>query len=385
MKVMHVRATNFFGGPEKQIIEHLRLLQATEVRPFLVSFYEKGRETELASRARALGVPVSSLPCLSAYDPMQLVRLRTLFSAERPELICSHDYRSTFISSIARAGLPARQIAFWRGITRENPKVALYYKIESRLLGKMDHVVVVSREQQRLLISRGLPSRKVSLVPNAVRVTGPHGDEQAVRLAELFNGLRGRKIIATAGRLSPEKGHKYLIGAMQSVTADMKDAVLLIFGEGPLRRELMQLAERLRCADSIYFLGFVPEFSSFLREIDLFVLSSLAEGLPNALLEALAAAKPVVATSVGGVPEIVTDGQTGILVSPGDSVGLARAITKVLCDPALANSMGQAGREAVRKSYSFEEQLRLLAQVYEKTLGRAGSSGCEGVACTDTR
>ena len=362
VRVMHIRASNFFGGPEKQVVEHMRLLKRTQVQPLLCSFHEKGDETELVGRARALGIRTFSVPCRSAYDPAQILRLRKIFSSEKPELVCTHDYRSTFLSLIARARLPVRQIAFLRGITKENLKVSLYYKMENWFLKRMDHVVVVSKEQQNLLVLQGLPVYKVSLVPNAVEI------EQDSTPSTLLSKFRGKTIIATAGRLSPEKGHEYLIAAMPRVIAGRRDAVLVLFGDGPLRDRLTRLAERVGCANSIHFLGYVPGFSSFLKDIDLFVLPSLMEGLPNALLEALAAAKPVVATTVGGVPEIVANGKTGLLVSPRDSGQLAGAMIELLSDPGFASALGQAGQDAIRKSYSFEKQLQLLMEVYTKTL-----------------
>jgi len=362
VRVMHIRASNFFGGPEKQVVEHMRLLKRTQVQPLLCSFHEKGDETELVGRARALGIRTFSVPCRSAYDPAQILRLRKIFSSEKPELVCTHDYRSTFLSLIARARLPVRQIAFLRGITKENLKVSLYYKMENWFLKRMDHVVVVSKEQQNLLVLQGLPVYKVSLVPNAVEI------EQDSTPSTLLSKFRGKTIIATAGRLSPEKGHEYLIAAMPRVIAERRDAVLVLFGDGPLRDRLTRLAERVGCANSIHFLGYVPGFSSFLKDIDLFVLPSLMEGLPNALLEALAAAKPVVATTVGGVPEIVANGKTGLLVSPRDSGQLAGAMIELLSDPGFASALGQAGQDAIRKSYSFEKQLQLLMEVYTKTL-----------------
>jgi glycosyltransferase involved in cell wall biosynthesis len=378
IRVMHIRASNFFGGPEKQIVEHLKMLQESGIWPLACSFYENRTETEFIVKARSLGISSFSIRCLSAYDPGQILRLRRLLSREKPELVCTHDYRSTFLTYIARAGLPTRQIAFWRGTTRENLKLSVYYKIENYLLRRMDHLVVVSRKQQASLISHGQPESRISLVPNAVEVPPFEEKGRSEKLlyaersdapAPLFTRFRGRAIIATAGRLSPEKGHRYLIEAMPRVLASKRDAVLLIFGDGPLRTELARLADRMGCGDSIHFLGFVPGFASLLRDIDIFVLPSLIEGLPNALLEALAAAKPVVATAVGGVPDLVVDRKTGLLVSPRDGSRLAEAIILLLSDPGLARTMGLAGRESVRTSYSFERQFQLLAEAYSKTLG----------------
>ena len=365
IRAMHIRASNFFGGPEKQILEHLKLLKKGQIQPLLCSFCEKGGETELAVRARALGIRSFSVRCLGAYDPAQVLRLRKIFTREKPHLVCTHDYRSTFLSLIARPMLPVRQIAFLRGVTKENLKVALFYKIENRLLRGMDHVVVVSKKQQDSVIVKGCPAGKVSLVPNAVEI---ELDDNLSTPSTLLRKFRGKTIIATAGRLSPEKGHEYLIEAMPRVTAGRKDAVLLVFGDGPLREHLTRLAGKVGCGDSIHFLGYVPGFSSFLKDIHLFVLPSLMEGLPNALLEALAAAKPVVATAVGGVPDIVTDRKTGIVVLPRDSARLGDAITELLSDRGLAQALGLAGQEVIRESYSFEKQLRLLMDVYKKTL-----------------
>jgi len=376
IRVMHIRASNFFGGPEKQIVEHLKMLQKRGISSLACSFYENRAETDFIMKTRSLGIPSFSIRCLSAYDSGQIFRLRRLLSRERPDLVCTHEYRSTFLTYVARTGLPTRQIAFWRGTTRENLKLSAYYKIESSLMRRMDRVAVVSRKQQTLLISHGLPETKISLVPNAVEVPLPEegrseklrDSERSDPLAPLFAPFRGMAIIATAGRLSPEKGHRYLIEAMPRVLASKKDTVLLIFGDGPLRTELARLAERIGCGASVHFLGFVPGFGSLLRDIDIFVLPSLLEGLPNALLEAMAAAKPVVATDVGGVPDLVVDGKTGLLVSPRDASRLAEAITLLLSDSGFARTMGLAGRESVRKSYSFERQFQLLAEAYSKTL-----------------
>ena len=361
-KVLHVRASNFFGGPEKQIAEHLRLLKRTPVRPMVCGFQEKGLETELVRRARVLELPAFSIPSFSAYDPAQILRLRTILRKERPEILCSHDYRSTILSWMARANLPVRQVAFLRGITKENLKVALYYRMERALLRKMDHVVVVSKEQKSFLLSRGLKEDRVSCVPNAVKV-----ETEGVP-SKLLSKFRGKSIVATAGRLSPEKGHEYLIKAMPRVVASKPDAVLFIFGDGPLREHLEKLSKSVGCENSIHFLGYVPGFSSLLRDVQLFVLPSLSEGVPNALLEALSAARPVVATKVGGVPEMILTGETGLLVPPGNSDQLAESMIELLSAPGFAGSLGRAGQERVRRSYSFERQLELLIEVYTKTL-----------------
>jgi len=391
IKMIHVRASNFFGGPEKQIVRHLMLVRSRGVVPLLCSFDERRRQTELVTRSRELGLTCVSVPCVNAYDPRQIFHLRSLFLAERPEIVCTHDYRSNLLTRLAKRGLGVRQVAFWRGTTRENLKVRLYHRMERLLLKAADHVVVVSEEQRDSLISSvALSEDRISVVPNAVDVeskrkedTDERGSardilaspqtESAVgsgpRKGErrgFLDRFSGKTLVATSGRLSPEKGHEHLIRAFARVIKDRPDVVLLIFGDGPQRGELVKLARTLGCSDFIHFLGFVPDFASLLERIDVFVLPSLSEGLPNVLLEAMAAARPVVATAVGGVPELVLNGATGLLVSPGNSEEMAGAIGRLLSDTELARRLGGSGQEAVRKSYSFERQCELLMSVYAR-------------------
>ncbi len=375
IKVIHVRASNFFGGPEKQIVRHLSLLRDSDIDSVVCSFHEAGKEAELVSRSRELGLTSLSVPCSNAYDPRQISRLRSIFIRQRPQVVCTHDYRSNFLSRLAKTGLGAAHVAFWRGTTRENLKVRLFQWAERPLLKAADRVVVVSREQRDLLISSGFSEKKVAVVHNAVdvgSVVGRHPDSESAsrEWTALLGRFSGKTIIASVGRLSPEKGHEHLIRAVSTVHGNRPDVVLLIIGEGPLRRELTGLVRELGSGEFVHLLGLVPDFASFAGRIDLFVLPSVSEGLPNALLEAMAAARPVVATSVGGVPEVVTDGKSGLLVSPGNSDEMAGAMLRVLSDSELAGKLGLQGREAVRESFSFERQCGLLVDVYSGVVSR---------------
>ncbi|UCF79029.1 MAG: glycosyltransferase, partial [Candidatus Eiseniibacteriota bacterium] len=221
MKVSHVRASNFFGGPEKQIVHHLRLLQESGSDPLLFSFQEAGRETELIVRARGLGLRCVSIPCAHAYDPRQVFRLRKLLTEEGADIVCSHDYRSNVLTRLAVRGEGISRVAFWRGVTRENLKVAFFHQMERGLLRTASHIVVVSQEQHDALISGGLSGEKVSVVPNAVSV-GAVSQE----IPTFFEQFSGKTVVATAGRLSPEKGHNYLIRAFSRVLEDRSDLVL---------------------------------------------------------------------------------------------------------------------------------------------------------------
>jgi len=367
IRAAHVRASNFFGGPEKQILGHaLYALRTpgTGIRAIVFSFDEKGRETELVARARAARIEARSIPCLTAYDPRQISRLRRSLEGVSPDVVCTHDYRSSLLCSLALRGSGVPQIAFWRGVTRENLKVRLFHRVERRVLEAVDHVVVVSKEQRSFLTGRGFPPEKVTLAPNAVDVQGPAGPPQRRRLESIVGKLEGRTVLVTASRLSPEKGLSHLLDAMPRILRQNQDVTLLVFGDGPLRHRLSSQVERLGCAENVRFAGLVPDFASLVVEVDIFVLPSLSEGLPNALLEAMAASRPVVATSVGGVTDLLLDGENGLLVAPADSGALASAVLRLASDSELAGRLGQSAQATVRRTYSFAAQCELLDIVY---------------------
>ena len=373
IKAAHVRASNFFGGPEKQILGHAVQVLTTPARGIRVavfSFDEKGRETELVARARSAGVEARSIPCVTAYDPGQVLRLRRALCEGAADVVCTHDYRSSLLCRLALRGSGVPQVVFRRGVTRENLKVKLFHRMESRLVSSVSHVVVVSQEQRAFLTGRGFPPGKVTLVPNAVGVPDAVGEPGAgerprrKRLESVVGELGARTVLAAASRLSPEKGLSHLLDAMPEILKQNGDITLLVFGDGPLKGRLRAQAARLGCAGHVRFAGLVPDFASLVGEADVFVLPSLSEGLPNALLEAMAASRPVVATGVGGVTDLVRNGENGLVVPPADSGALAGAVLRLASDFGLARRLGQSARATVEAGHSFARQCELLEKMY---------------------
>lgn len=174
-------------------------------------------------------------------------------------------------------------------------------------------------------------------------------------------------VVGTVGNLKPEKGYDVMLQALVRLKADLGEKVFfkyLIAGEGGLRKRLTELIRSLDLAEQVYLLGMVEEVEEVLCEIDLFVLPSYTEGLPNALLEAMAAGRCVIATGVGGVPEIIEDGYSGLVVRPGDPDELARAMLQVILNPRWRESMAERGREEVKKKFSFERQAEEAINVW---------------------
>ena len=179
-------------------------------------------------------------------------------------------------------------------------------------------------------------------------------------------------MLITLGRLTPKKGHTDLLEALSTLAGDPRwDALrLLIVGTGALGPELEREADALGLAERVIFTGFQRDVLPFLQAADIFVLPSIQEGLSLSALEAMALGKPVVACRVGGTPEVVVDGQTGVLVSPGRPEELAGALEGLLEDPDRARAMGAAGRRRVRDAFDFEQMVSKIEEVYRRVISR---------------
>jgi len=217
----------------------------------------------------------------------------------------------------------------------------------------------------------GLRRDRATVIPNGIDVSEweTPGDGTAFR-AEL--GIaEDAFVVGTLGRLHEQKGHAHLLEAAAIVARRLPDAVFLIAGYGPLREKLEAQSRALGVASRARFLGYRSDAARVLAALDVFVLPSLWEGMSNAVLEAMAAGKPVIATAVDGNVEQVSDGDTGLLVPPADAGALANAILRLADDHVLAASMGRRGRERVAREFSLERMIAAHVELYERLLRRS--------------
>jgi glycosyltransferase involved in cell wall biosynthesis len=253
------------------------------------------------------------------------------------------------LGSIGLVGGPAGSLA------------AVYERtVARRILGSSDRVIAVSNAVFDHGCALGVPRDKLSVVPNGVDGGSFHPAPYGRRT--------GKRKVLSIGRLVPNKGIEFLIAAAPAVLA-RHDVEFLVVGEGPRLEELDSLARRAGVRESFAFLGLVPSVGDLLRMCDVFVRPSLTEGMPLTVLEAMACGIPVVATSVGGTPEVVHHGSTGLLCAPGDARSLAAGINAVLDDPQLANRLRDNGRAFVKEGHDWEEVARMTGDVYASLRG----------------
>lgn len=280
----------------------------------------------------------------------RLVTLVKLLRSNRVDVLHIHltgasGGRWVFLAS-RLAGVPA--LIYTQQIAPEK-RAPLPIRLERKLVNLVVHrFIAVSEATRRKYVDRLAQSEaKTVVIPNAVELDRYRGDYGAARVStrRLWNIPLDAKVIGTVARLSPQKALHVLLEALPAVIREVPEVRVLIVGDGSERPRLEKLADRLGVASCVYFAGNRVDVPDQLLAMDVFVLPSLFEGLPLAILEAMAAGRPVVATEVDGVPEIVKDGVTGFLVSPGNPAQLARALVRLLRDPTTAARFGDAARQ----------------------------------------
>jgi glycosyltransferase involved in cell wall biosynthesis len=367
MRLIHLTASTFFGGPERQMLGLAEALRPQHLIGIL-SFAEHGRCRDFLTRAQATGFQAEALHHDTPHLLAAVRELTGRLRAWQANVLFCHGYKSNILGRIAARGAGIPVIGVSRGWTGENTKVRIYDLLDKIHLRFMDHIVAVSQGQADKVRRAGVPTNRLSVIRNATWTSiseTPIGDGPG-ELRGLFP-VPLRHIVVAAGRLSPEKGFADMIDAARLLCDANAQVGFAIFGEGRLRDELQYKIDELGLQERFILPGFRDDLDRLLPWADLFVLPSYTEGLPNVVLEASAAAVPVVATAVGGTPEVVRDGESGYLVTPRDPDSLAERIGALLADENLRRRIGDAGRQFVKSRFTFtaqaEEYLRLLEEM----------------------
>lgn len=373
VRVLYVHGITEVGGAERDLLSLLAHLDRAKFEP-LVALPDRGPLFDLL-RARGVEVTVTPVPAWrkvrSLFDRgPALFKLWRLIRSRKVALIHANDF--WYISLAQRA-------AAWAGI----PAVAhVRQEIEPRRvrqyrMGTVDRLLTVSERIRETALQAGLSSERVQTCYSGI------DPDRMVKTAEgasvrAHHGLDGRTfLVGTVANLFPRKGYEHLIRALHLVRQELAGLGCLIVGEGDAayRAQLEALAHSLGLADRVVFAGFQPDVYPYLAAMDLFVLPSVMEGFGIALLEAMAMGLPVVATKVGGVPEVVEEGVTGLLVPPAVPASLARAILTLAETPALRRTLGEAGAKRVRERFHVVKMARQIEAIYGDVLRSSPRAG----------
>jgi glycosyltransferase involved in cell wall biosynthesis len=376
IKVVALVEGRVVTGPAKNILrfavecrDRMDLTVVTFVRALDKNLGEVSNN-QLVSAARSLDIPIETVRETGPWDLTVLGTLREIFSRHRAHIVETHGIKSHFLISL----LPERKfrwIAFHHGYTTENLKARVYHQFDRWSLRFCDLVVTVCTDFATLLASRGVRRDRIFVVHNSVKaeVRDSHAklpDETRQR----WNLSGDDRVVLSAGRLSREKGHKYLIDAVSPIVSALPQLRLkvLIAGDGPIERRLKAQVDKKRLQQCVKLVGHLPDISGLYSIADLFVLPSLSEGSPNVLLESMAARVPIVATKVGGVPELVKDGESAILVPPADSESLKNAIIELLVNRSRALQLASVAFENARTIFSPSKHDEQLLSIYNSVI-----------------
>ncbi len=377
------------GGTQRHLLEVLKFLDRRRFHPVVISAKRGG---ELGRAIVAAGVELVQLDLgermLSA-DFVRCVReTAAVFRDRRVDVVQCFQWRPALIGMLAaRLAGRGRVVAGRRSAPIEHGGRGFLEELVVRMADR----IVVNAEAIR---PRGAAGARTEVIPSGVDTSifhPPPGSRAELR-ARL--GLPpGHPVIGTVGRLEVRKGTDVLLEAAARLWRNgLPELRLLVVGDGPLRDELPALAARLGIADRVLMLGDRADVSDVLGALDVFVLPSRTEGMSNALLEAMATALPVVATAVGGNPEVVTAETTGMLVPPDDSIAMADAVARLVASPQDAARLGAAARAHVEAHYSAPAMVRRLEAVYaavaemapRQRMASASVVGAEAHVSTDS-
>lgn len=334
----------------------------------------------LADALTVRGIKTFGLPLEGELSPrrdLACVRLLvSLLKSCRVDVVHAHGYKAGLVGRIAAkaAGVPAVVLTVHGSILQDRRptwKKHLFAVSERFLAGLSDRIITVSGELGREIADRKIASpEKLVTIYNGIAPERFNKPPDREYLQKATGIPAGKKIVGTVSRLAPQKGVGDFIKAAARLAGETKDTVFLVAGDGPLRSDLERKAAEMNLAGKIFFTGERQDIQMILPCLDVFVLASVTEGMPLTVLEALAAGRPVVATRVGGIPEAVSDGVNGLLVSPGDAQGMAAAILRLLEDPGASRKMGEEGRKRVAGDFTVDKMVGATEQVYMDLVSR---------------
>jgi L-malate glycosyltransferase len=360
MRSVHIDTARTWRGGQNQVLLTVTGLSESGHQAVLVA-HEAG---ELRRRASE-GLRFIGFSPRSEFDVHAAWQLVKIFGDLQPDVVHAHDPMAVSLTAMAlqmKTGLADAPLVV------ASRRVDFHLKRHAFSKWKYGHVdvfIAASDLIRTILIDDGISADRIEVVYDGVNVAAI--DKQPIVDAHAAFWLpTGAPLVGNVAALAAHKGQRHLVAAAARVVRELPDTRFLIVGEGELREALERQIKDLGLERHVVLTGFRADALGLMKSFDLFVMSSLTEGLGSAILEAMAASRPVVATRAGGIPEVVRDNTTGLIVPPHDEPTLATAIVRLLQDPALRDRFGQAGRQRVVDEFSVERLVNGTASVYER-------------------
>lgn len=368
IKIIHLVEDLKIGGAERVIAD---IAEGLDGKKYDVSVWCVTRGGETASELREKGIKVRILGISSYHNPLSIFKLTRLLKDAGPDIVHTHGYFASVIGRLAarKAHIPAivthvhstywdykkRHIRIERRLSRFTHKIICCSKAVENFVKDFENI----KDGKTTVIYNGVDEDRFSTLKESKSILAELGIDE------------GSSVVGTVSALTPHKGHEHLIQAASVVLDTLPSTRFLIVGDGILRTRLEDQAKNLNINSSVIFTGERKDIPEILSLMDVFILPSFSrEGLGLAIIEAMAVKRPVVATEIGGIPEAVIKGKTGLLVPPGDSDALATAIIELIQDPKKAKEMGEKGRARVMERFTKTKMLSEIQNVYQSLISR---------------
>lgn len=363
-------------GPAKNLIEFANRAARPDSElarvEMVIGAFQRGligAPNRFVNAVREAGIAVSIITERFAYDPSVLSQLRNLVATLGPDIIQSHNFKSHFLVRMIGAHRRCRWVAFHHGYTQTNLRNLAYNQMDRWSLPAAHQVVTVCRAFASELVRIGVQPQRIAVQHNSVKPFHPVPQNQGNALREALAIPAHSLVVLCVGRLSREKGHIDLIRAIARLRelGRNRDFLVVMPGEGPERDRLQEAARELGVYDWLIMPGHQEDLGPYYTVADVTVVPSHSEGSPNVLLESMAAGLPIVATSVGGVPDIVVDGNTALLVPRSNPGAMAKALARLLDDENLRTNLGANARRAAL-DYDPQKSCDFIRQLYDQVL-----------------
>ena len=359
MKILHVETgRHLYGGPQ-QVIYLISALVERGHECTLVCPPESG----IDMAARMQGLNVRNLFCAGDLDLPFAYRLVQFLQEAKPDIVHCHSRRGADVLGGLAASFADIPAVVSRRV--DNTEMRLVAALRYRPFRK---IIAISEAIRQVLLEHDISGERIEVIRSAVDVEQLSKKPDCAAVREEFGVPEDAFVIAAAGQLVPRKGHRFLLQAAAELRQSRQGFRVIVFGEGYLNNQLRAQAASMGLGDVVQFAGFRDDLDDYMGCVDLFVHPATQEGLGVIALKAAAAGVPVVGFAAGGLPEAVIDGETGILVPPGDVAALTAAIAGLMDDAERRRSMGEAGRTRMQAEFSIETMVDKHIELYESVL-----------------
>jgi len=371
IKVIILIATYRIGGPGKGLMDFCQAAPDYGCDPVLVGFTVGKEETSpFLEEAKKRKIQTLSIKHHFRFDPTLITQFSSILKLNKADILQTHGHKANFLALTLRRFFKIPWISFIHGWTDEDWKIRAYNRLDKFLLRFPDRLVAVSKELTSKLYALKIPQKKIRVIYNAVFEDGIPKLNPPLEVRKEFRIPIEDKLLGVIGRLSPEKGQIFFLQAFSKLAENYPQVTALIVGEGPDEKKLKEYCFSKKLDSKVVFTGYQKDITSIYKSLDLVILPSLSEGMPNVALEGMLFGKPVIGTRIGGITEVVIDEQTGILVSAADPDSLSKTILELLEDRNKMRIFSDNSRKYVLENFSLEKRVKNIVELYRELLAQ---------------